>query len=79
MFSVSYGMVSTCPTEIMLMFVILLALAIFATVDPKRTAIDESVSPDLTVYDRGVGAPPPPPPELVPLSAGIATGVGIDN
>ena len=44
-----YGMINTCPTLILLMFVILLAEAIAATVVPYLIAITVKFSPDFTV------------------------------
>jgi len=43
------GIFKTCPTEILLMLVILFSAAIAATVVLNLTAIKDNVSPGLTV------------------------------
>ena len=79
---VIYGMIRTCPTAIILMFEILLAEAIAATVVPNLTAMDDNVSPFLMVYffllvvDVDEEPLPLPAPEPDPLSCGIATEIG---
>ena len=78
--STFYGITNTCPTLILLIFVMLLAEAIAATVVPNLTAMTVSESPAFTVYVLDVDPPPlVEDPELLPLSDGIATATGTIN